>query len=68
MSATKTVYATDFDIYIDEESFRNLGGTYIFSRWELTNADEAGLRLLDSYTLDDAAYTIYVYESKQTIH
>ena len=68
VSATKTVYATDYDIYIDEESFRNLGGTYIFSRWELTNADEAGLRLLDSYTLDDAAYTIYVYESKQAVH
>ena len=68
VGATKTVYATDYDIYIDEESFRNLGGTYIFSRWELTNADEAGLRLLDSYTLDDAAYTIYVYESKHAVH
>ena len=64
VSATKTVYATDYDIYIDEESFRNLGGTYIFSRWELTNADEAGLRMLDSYPLDDVVYTIYVYESK----
>ena len=68
VSATKTVYATDYDIYIDEESFRNLGGTYIFSRWELTNSDEAGLKLLDSYTLDDAAYTIYVYESKHAVY
>ncbi|MCM1251906.1 MAG: DUF6044 family protein [Clostridium sp.] len=66
VNATKTVYATDYDIYIDEESFRNLGGKYIFSRWEITNADEADLRLLNSYHLEDAAYTIYVYESGQS--
>ncbi|MDE5599165.1 MAG: hypothetical protein K2J04_15225, partial [Lachnospiraceae bacterium] len=65
VSASKTVYATDYDIYIDEESFRNLGGKYIFSRWELTNANEAGLKLIKSYTMEDAVYTIYVYTSKQ---
>ena len=61
VSATKTVYATDNDIYIDAEAFRNLGGKYIFSRIELTNAREAGLKLLGSYKARDESSTIYVY-------
>lgn len=63
VSATKTVYATDYEIYIDTEAFAALGGKYIFSRLELTNAEEAGLRLVDSYTAEDASVTVYVYEA-----
>ena len=63
VSATKTVYATDCDIYMDTEAFRELGGEYIFSRIKLSNADEAGLRLLRSYTAQDS-YTVYVYTVK----
>lgn len=62
VSATKTVYATDYDIYIDAQAFRALGGRYIFSRFKLTNAEEAGLRLVDSYTARDESSTVYVYE------
>lgn len=62
VNATKTVYATDCDIYIDTEAFRALGGKYIFSRIELTNAEEAGLRLMDSYTAADGSCTVYVYQ------
>lgn len=62
VSATKTVYATDYDIYIDAQAFRALGGRYIFSRLKLTNAEEAGLRFLDSYTARDGSCTVYVYE------
>ena len=61
VSATKTVYATDCDIYIDTQAFRALGGKYIFSRIELSNAEEAGLRLLYSHTAKDRSCTIYVY-------
>ena len=64
VSATKTVSATDYDIYIDSESMKELGGKYIFSRLELTNAEEAGLTLLNGYTSKDESYTIYVYQVK----
>lgn len=61
VNATKTVYATDYDIYIDTDAFRELGGVYIFSRLELTNAGEAGLKMLQSYTAEDGSCTFYVY-------
>ena len=64
VSATKSIYATDFDIYIDTQSFKALGGEYIFSRLELTNAKEAGLALSGSYTAKDGSCTIYVYRIK----
>ena len=61
VSATKTVYATDYDIYIDTDAFSALGGEYIFSRIKLTNAEEAGLQLLCSHTAEDGSCTVYVY-------
>ncbi|MCM1038871.1 MAG: DUF6044 family protein [Ruminococcus sp.] len=64
VNATKTIYATDFDIYIDAESFKALGGEYIFSRLELTNAEEAGFRLLESRTAADESCSVYVYRVK----
>ena len=63
VSATKTVYATDYEIYIDEEAFRALGGKYIFSRLELTNAENVGLRLVGNYTAQDGSCTVYVYKA-----
>ncbi|MBD5444522.1 MAG: hypothetical protein HDR29_03110 [Lachnospiraceae bacterium] len=64
VNASKTIYATDYDIYIDAESLEALGGKYIFSRINISNADEAGLVLVDSYTSADESYTIYLYEVK----
>lgn len=64
VNASKTIYATDNDIYIDAESLEALGGKYIFSRINISNADEAGLVLIDSYTSADESYTIYLYELK----
>ena len=61
LSATKTVYATDYDIYIDAEAFRALDGEYIFSRLALTNAGDVGLQLIGSYTAQDGSCTVYVY-------
>lgn len=63
VQATKTVYATDYDIYIDVDAFRELGGTYIFSRLELTNAAKAGLVPVDSFTARDGSCTVYVYRA-----
>ena len=63
VSATKTVYATDYDIYINADAFKQLGGEYIFSRLELTNAEENGLRLCGSYTAQDDSCTVYVYRA-----
>lgn len=62
VNAGKTVYATDYDIYIDAESLKALGGKYIFSRLEISNADAAGLLLVDSYESADGSYVIYLYE------
>ena len=61
VNATKTVYATDYDIYMDAAAFRELGGRYLFSRLALTNAEETGLTLLGEYTAADGSMTIYVY-------
>ena len=46
VSSDKTVYATDDRLYIDPEAFRELGGTYIFSRIQFSNAQEMELQLL----------------------
>lgn len=67
VSATKTVYATDNDIYIDGAAFRELGGEYIFSRIELSNAREAGLELLTSDMAKDGSCTVYVYRVMGTV-
>lgn len=61
VNPTKTVYATDCDIYIDVGALRALGGEYIFSRIELGNADENMLLLQDCYTAKDGSSTVYVY-------
>lgn len=62
VSATKTVYVTDNDIYIDAQAFEALGGKYLFSRIELGNAKEAGLTFVKSYASEESPYTIYLYE------
>lgn len=62
--ATRSYQVTDTDIYISTEAFKELGGRYIFSRIELSNAQEAGLSLLGSYTEESSPYTLYVYEAE----
>ena len=60
--ATKSMTGvTDNDIYIDAEALKDLGCKYIFSRIDISNADEVGINLLKSYTDDSSPYTIYVY-------
>ena len=66
VSASKTVYATDYDIYIDVDAFWDLNGRYIFSRLKLHNAEEAGLRLTGEYAADDRSMEVYVYTAERS--
>lgn len=54
---------SDSNLYIDGDAFRDLGGTYIFSRLAVSNGDELGLQLRGTYTHEDSPYTIYLYEN-----
>lgn len=64
VSSAKTVYATDATLYIDTEAFKNLGGTYIFSRIKVSNTEELGLRQTGTYTAEDGSCTVYVYRAE----
>jgi len=64
VGATKSYQVTDTDIYMNAEAFRELGGKYIFSRIELSNAEATGLTLIGIYTEETSPYTLYVYEVK----
>lgn len=52
----------DSKLYIDTEAFKALHGVYIFSRFEISNADELSLDCAGCFTLDASPYTIYVYQ------
>lgn len=52
---------TDNDIYINSAALAEMGCSYIFSRIEISNAAEAGLKLVGSYSGAGSPYTIYVY-------
>ena len=64
VSSAKTVYATDSTLYIDTEAFKALGGTYIFSRIDVSNTEELGLEQMGIYTAEDNSCTVYVYRVK----
>ncbi len=50
------------EILIDSAALKELGCDYIFSRFELTNAEEAQLSFVGKYSHDDVPYDIYLYE------
>lgn len=59
----RTMEVTDYNLSIDADAFRELGGRYLFSRIRLDNADELGLVLAGVYTQEDSPYEIYLYEA-----
>jgi hypothetical protein len=61
ISSSKSFDVTDHDIYIDTAAFRSMGGKYIFSRYELTNAGERQLELVRKYTASDVPYAVWLY-------
>lgn len=62
VNTSRSYGVTDQDIYIDIQAFKALSGKYIFSRIELTNAEEAGLVLAGTYTHEASPYILYVYQ------
>ena len=61
VSNSKSFDLTDHDIYIDTDAFRDMGGKYIFSRYELSNAADSGISLVKKYSADDVPYDIWLY-------
>ena len=62
VNAQRSLNVTDQDIYIDIDAFKALGGKYIFSRIELTNEAEAGLKRIGTYANEQSPYVLYVYQ------
>lgn len=54
----------DSNLYIDTESFKALDGVYLFSRFEIDNAQELELTCLGSFMEETSPYTIYVYQTE----
>lgn len=52
----------DRHLYLDSEQFVKMGGKYLFSRYELDNAEELGFSLRGVYEAESSPYTIYLYE------
>jgi hypothetical protein len=50
------------EILIDEPYLKDLGCDYIFSRFELTNADDMNLGLVNIYSDNEMPYSVYLYE------
>lgn len=61
VSPLKSFEAADKELYIDSKAFEEMGGKYIFSRFELSNAKETGLKLIGGYGLEGKPYAVYVY-------
>ncbi len=55
---------SDTNLYIDGDAFREMGGKYIFSRLEISNAEELKLHLEGTYTDASSPYAIYLYETR----
>ena len=60
----KELTINDTKLYMDGDVFREMGGEYIFSRIEISNADELGLKLIGEYMHESSPYIILVYGNK----
>ena len=61
MATRSMAGVTDRDIYIDSDALKDLGCKYIFSRIDISNAEEKNLILKGVYEAEGSPYTIYVY-------
>lgn len=59
----KQLNISDTKLYLNAEVFREMEGSYIFSRIAISNAEELGLKLKGEYTHPSSPYTIYIYEN-----
>ncbi|MBQ6589100.1 MAG: hypothetical protein IJI01_10520 [Butyrivibrio sp.] len=58
----RNLEVTDKRLVVNMDELKSLDCKYIFSRIELSNADELGIKLVGTYTDDSSPYTIYVYD------
>lgn len=61
VNGSRTYHVEDTNICIDAQAFKALGGKYLFSRIELSNAKEAGFILEGTFTHEKSPYTLYLY-------
>lgn len=61
-SPERTKNVEDKRLLIDTKSMKALGGKYIFSRIEISNAAEIKASLVGKYESNESPYTIWVYE------
>ncbi len=61
VSSLKSFQAADSEICMDAQAFEELGGKYIFSRFELSNAEETGIRFVKAYGTEASPYMVYLY-------
>ena len=54
---------TDKRLVVNMDELKSIDCKYIFSRIELSNADEIGVTLVGTYTDESSPYTIYVYDT-----
>jgi hypothetical protein len=50
------------EILIDEPALKGLGCDYIFSRVEITNAEDMSLEFVNKYSDDELPYSVYLYK------
>ncbi len=50
-------------LYMDTSAFKEYGGSYLFSRAQISNASELGLRLVDDFDCQESIYHIYLYSA-----
>lgn len=53
----------DTRLMINADALRGMDGKYIFSRIEISNADELGITLYKTYQNETSPYIIYVYDT-----
>lgn len=61
VNGSRTYHVEDTNICIDAQAFKALGGKYLFSRIELSNAKEAGFIHEGTFTHEKSPYTLYLY-------
>ena len=59
----KTMQVTDYELSINSDAFRRMGGVYIFSRIPINNADSLNLASCGEFSSASSPYTIWVYKA-----
>ena len=59
----KTMQVTDYELSVNIDAFKEMKGTYIFSRIPVSNAATLNLALCGEFTEPSSPYTIWVYKA-----